>query len=351
MEDTLKETLRTIFQPFKGILAADERPSSLNKRFKKYGIEPNEDTRSEYRRLLFTTPKIERTISGVILSEDTFLNHTIDSILTREWLQGKGIVVGVKVDQGLEQWNDTQDLKITAGLDGLDERCQRYQIMGASFTKWRATIPVGLENKDFMCDVVANLSEYARISLDNGLIPIIEPEVLLSGNHTPAQVAHTLKEVLKLVLDSLRKKECPAQRCILKTSFAAGGLAGKRYSADEVGRETLRAFIDSGLDKRNSFYGIVFLSGGLDSATAIEYIQTIKAMAEKREDDIYFKKPITFSYGRALQLPAMKVWNGDEANTTQAQLIFTQTLQNAVKVYKGAETSVGEMVNPARGQE
>ena len=333
MSTTIEHTLRTIFQPYKGILAADERPSSMDKRLKEYGIGGGEAVRQKYREVLFSTPNLERTISGIILSEDTFAKHSMEGVPTRDFLRGLGIAVGVKVDGGLEPYQGSAVLRKTIGLDGLDDRCKQYQEQGVQFTKWRSAIPVVNTTDDFIATIAADIATYAHYALENDLVPIVEPELLLSGDHTVEETEEVFKRVIPAVLTALTEKGCDSQQCILKTSFITDGLEDGVLSADEAAKRTLTVFKDTGLDSTKGFYGIVFLSGGLTSEIAIAYIQRIKALAEQEE----FEIPLTFSYARALQEPVLTEWQGKEENILSAQLAFTQTLQHAIKKYKGVE--------------
>ena len=333
-------TLHNIFREHRGILAADERPTSMDSRLEQYGIEPGTDTRDRYRRMLFTTPNMERTISGVILSEDTFSDHTTEGAPTRDFLSGLGIEVGVKIDEGLESYTPGNEiLFVTKGLEEADEKCATYRKMGASFTKWRATIPVGDGvPDDFMKATADTMAAYARTALRHELVPIVEPEVLLKGDHSADATADMMKRTLTAVRDALREHGCNPHQCILKTSFAACGLDSESDPDVTVARRTLEVFRDVGLDSERGFFGIVFLSGGLPSDTALHYIQKIRAVADGSEGDQYaFRPPMTFSYGRALQEPALAEWKGDDGNIYAAQIAFTRTLQHATKTYKGTE--------------
>ena len=333
-------TLQHIFQEYKGILAADERPASMDRRLQQHGIEPGADARDRYRHMLFSTPNMERSVSGVILSEDTFSDHTTEGVPTREYLADRGITVGVKIDEGLEPFTpDSDTLFITKGLETAGEKCATYKKMGATFTKWRATVPVSDDlPESFIPAMADNMAAYARTVLDHELVPIVEPEVLLKGTHTGDETAVTLTRTLRAVRDALKERDCNPHRCILKTSFAVGGTDGESESAVPVALRTLRVFGDVGLDSERGFFGIVFLSGGLPSETAIQYIQKIRAVADGSEGpDRTFGPPLTFSYGRALQEPAMAEWKGKDENICAAQIAFTRTLQHATKKYKGTE--------------
>ena len=333
MTDILESTLTTIFQPYKGVLAADERPSSMDKRLQEYGIADGEAMRARYREILFSTPNFERTISGVIMAAESFTEHTMNGVPTRDFLRELGIAVGVKVDGGLEPYEGSDTLQRTVGLDGLDDRCREYQEQGARFTKWRSAIPVVGATDDFIAAVAADMAAYAACALKHNLVPIVEPELLLSGDHTVEDTENACLKTLPVVLDALREKGCNTKRIILKTSFITDGLVDGVLSADETAERTLAIFKKIGLGGGKGFYGIVFLSGGLESKTAIAYIQRIKALAEQES----FGVPLSFSYARALQEPVLQEWKGEEANVLSAQLAFTQTLQHAIKKYKGIE--------------
>ena len=329
----INSVLSNIFQPYKGILAADARPASMDKRLEEHGIAGGESVRSRYRQLLFSTPNLERTISGVILAEDTFEQHTVQGVPTRDFLRERGIIPGVKIDGGLQPYKDTDTLKITGGLDEVERKCEHYRDQGAGFVKWRTAIPVIGATDDFIAAVVADMAAYAYYALRSDVVPIVEPEILLTGDHTVDDTIAIYKKIIPALLQALAEKGCATRQCILKTSFMTDGLADGVLSADAVAEKTLATFREVGLDADKNFYGIVFLSGGLESKTAITYIQRIKALAEQEN----FTKPLTFSYARALQEPVLTEWQGREENALAAQLAFTQTLQHAIKTYKGVE--------------
>ena len=330
--------LKTIFQPYKGILAADARTSSMDKRLSGHGIQSGREMRVRYRRLLFSTPNLERTISGVILAEDTFTDHVMeDGVPSREYLAALGVVPGVKVDDGLEPYNNDPVLQRTKGLEELPDKCSRYREQGAGFVKWRSAIPAIGATDDFINDVMGDMAVYARYALDNELVPILEPEILLAGSHSADESAETFRKVIPALLRHLGNQNCDPHQCILKTSFIIDGLDQGETLAEDAAQKTLLTFKETGLDSGAGFYGIVFLSGGLESKMAIEYIQRIKALAAQEGTPYSFTPPLTFSYSRALQEPVLTEWKGEESNVLTAQVIFTQTLQHAIKTYKGVE--------------
>lgn len=342
MSKDVEYTLHSIFNKDKGILAIDERESSLEKRFKEWGVEYNNFQQIAYRRMLLSTPDIEHMISGVILSSTTFLDHTVNGVLTREFLASRGIVVGIKADEGLERYKNT-DFQITKGLKTLGSRCYEYKRQGAYFTKWRSIIPVSGASDDFILEMSESMSEYAKIALKYDLVPVLEPELSLSGNHSVNDTSATLERVLKSIIQSMNKKGVKTKHCILKTSFAVEGdkCNNAKMPANVVAEKTIEAFKSAGLNDQKEFYGIVFLSGGLESSVAIEYLQEIKSLALNKNGEYCFTTPMTFSYGRALQYPAFKTWNGEEDNVLKAQVAFMQVLQKANKMYRGAEQGHG----------
>ena len=335
MKRVLSSTIQSLFQPYKGILAADERPSSMDKRLASYGIPCGAAMRARCREILFSTPNLERTISGIILAENTFRDHETGGVRTKDFLHSLGIVVGVKVDDGLVPFDGGANLSVTAGLDSLADKCRMYASDGALFLKWRSAVPVLPPVPDsFLRRIADDSATYARCALDNGLVPVIEPEVLLKGNHTTDESAALLKRVIGTTLTALREKGCDPRSCVLKTSFAAAGLSAPSPAVDTVVKETLTALREAKADR---FAGIVFLSGGLPSEDAIAYIQRIRAVGERADTPHSFSQPMTFSYARALQESMLTAWQGKEENVLAAQVAFTQTLQHAVKKYKGSE--------------
>ena len=337
---SIEKTLQNIFQPYKGILAVDERSASIKKRLEEYNIPSDQSSINRYREILFSTPNIERTISGIILSEETFSNHTTNGVLTRDFLAERDIIIGVKVDNGLEPYKETEgeeNLYLTKGIETLKKRCKELRDMDVGFVKWRSVIPVSGFSEPFLRAMAATMAEYADIALKHDLVPIIEPEVLLEGNQEVGETKEALKKTLSAVISALKERGCNIHQCILKTSFVTSGLKREPLSADEVAKETLSTFKEVELDNGKSFFGIAFLSGGIPSKFAIQYVQHIKAAAEQVDSKYRFSTPLTFSYGRALQEPVLTAWQGKEEQSLAAQIIFTQTLQHATKKYKGIE--------------
>lgn len=336
MNRVLSSTIQTIFQPYKGILAADERPSSMDKRLALYGIATGEASRIRCREIFFSTPNLERTISGIILAENTFRDHHTGGVRTKDLLHSLGIAVGVKVDKGLAPYNGSDVLFTTKGLDDLADRYQVYADEGVRFLKWRSTIPVMPSVSDeFLERIATDNASYASIALDAGLVPIIEPEVLLKGSHSIDESVAMLTRVITATLAALEEEGCDVHSCVLKTAYATAGLSAKQPSSvEEIVKRTLTVFRETGADR---FAGIVFLSGGMEPPLAIDCIQQIRALADRPDTPHTFKGPMTFSYARALQDSMLSTWKGDEENVLAAQVAFTQSLQHAVKKYKGSE--------------
>lgn len=333
---TLEETARTLVAPGKGILAADESMGTCDKRFDKYGIPKTEEMRRTWRQLLLSTPGVEKGLSGVILFEETLRQKTDDGTPFPEFLARRGILPGIKVDQGTEPMPGSPDEKLTKGLDGLPERLKEYAALGAKFAKWRAVIAIGdnLPSETCIRENAKRLAQYALDCEEAGLVPIIEPEVLLDGSHTFARSEEVLTETLKVVFEEMKKASVGLSGLILKSSMALPGKeSGQKVPDDLVAVATLRAFW-----RYVPFEvpGIVFLSGG---QTPEEATLRLNEIAKKLIDQHKGPAPlwkISFSYSRALQEPVLARWAGQEANVREAQRIFQK------RVAETAAASLGE---------
>lgn len=302
----------------KGILAADESNNSCNKRFQEIGIEESEEKRREYRELLLTTSSIEEYVSGVILYDETIRQMTDEGELFRDILKNKNILVGIKVDEGLSPFGEKGET-ITEGLDGLSDRLADYKEMGAVFTKWRAAFRVG-EGLPTDKAVRANseiLAEYAHLVQEMGMVPIVEPEVLLDGSHTIETAEEVTSHVLKILFEELINKDVYLGGLILKTSMVVAGKdAGAQASHEMVAEKTarvLRACVPPHVG------GVVFLSGGQSPDYALHNLHYISEIGP-------YPWPVTFSFSRALQAPALEKWAGKKENTQEAQELFKQRL-------------------------
>lgn len=303
----------------KGILAADESNSSANKRFQSLGIPQTEQKRREYRELLLTTPSLEDYVSGVILYDETIRQMTEEGELFRDVLKQKGVLVGIKVDEGLDAVGDTGESK-TKGLDGLEERLQNYKEMGAVFTKWRSAFVVGegLPTDKNIRKNLADMAEYAKIVQGFEMVPIVEPEVLLMGNHSIETAEVVTSHVLQILAEELKNRDVYLGGVIVKTSMiVAGSGASAQASHAMVAERT------SGVLRKNippHVGGVVFLSGGQSPDYALHNLHYIAELGP-------YPWPVTFSFSRALQMEALEAWAGNNTNKKQAQKIFIERLQ------------------------
>jgi len=325
---TLHETAKALVRQGKGILAADESSATCDKRFEALGIPANEESRRAYRELLFTAPGIEKFLSGVILYDETIRQVASDGTMFHELLSAKGVLVGIKVDQGLAEDTNNQGGKVTKGLEGLANRLQEYKSMGAVFAKWRAVANVTDKPGDASTrENASRLAAYAATCHEKGFVPIIEPEVLMDGLHTAAQAEDAIVEVLSVVFDALESREVDMKGVILKTSMAVTGKDNPlRAEPREVAERTVRALRAAVPDR---LAGVVFLSGGQSS---VEATANLDAMAKMEP----LPWPITFSFSRALQGPSLQAWLGSSDNVPEAQAALINRLSLAVAADAGA---------------
>ncbi len=319
---TLHEIAATLMTDGKGILAADESTGTCEKRFSALGIPCTEDTRRAYREMLFTTPGVEEFLSGIILYDETIRQSASDGTPFPDVLAAKNILVGIKVDQGLKDDPAFPDGKVTAGLDGLAERLQEYKSLAAVFAKWRVVVKVGEETGNVaLAENSRRLVKYAQICHEKGFVPIIEPELLMDGPHTAAQAEDALVETLAIVFDEFAKSTVDLKGVILKTSMAVTGSENPlRAEAKEVAERTVRALKTS---VPENLAGVVFLSGGQspEEATA-----NLNAMARLEP----LPWPLSFSFARALQGPALAAWKGADENIPEAQAALLKRLSLTV---------------------
>ena len=321
----MNQTVQNLLAPYKGILAADESTPSITKRFLSLGLTSTPELNKEYRMMLFTTPDIEEYISGVILYEES-LNQGLGDILKQ-----KGIEVGIKVDQGLESFNGT-DEKVTKGLEGLGERLNEYKKLGATFTKWRAVFKItdNFPSDSFLQENLSRLADYAKIVQDHQMTPIVEPEVLLDGNHTNTRCEEITTKVLKKLFELLKEKDVDLDNLILKASMVIPGKeSGVIVMPLEVSNSTLRTLKNSVPTEVN---GIVFLSGGQTPDQATFNLNEINKLNMGKKFGTW---ELSYSFGRALQEEAMKEWSGKSENVTKAQIIFIERLQKVSKARQG----------------
>jgi len=301
----------------KGILAADESSGTIEKRFKSINLESTEENRRAYRDLLFTAKGIGENISGVILYDETIRQKSADGTPFPAVLARQGILPGIKVDAGTSDLALCPGEKITEGLDKLAKRCQEYVKLGAKFAKWRAVITIGRDTPSTTC-IAGNahaLARYAAICQANGLVPIVEPEVLMDGDHTIERCEEVTEWTLNAVYEALYINRITLEETVLKPSMViAGKDCPKQASVKEVAERTVRIL------KRcvpAAVAGIAFLSGGQGDEQATENLNAMNALFKGK-----LPWPLTFSYGRALQAPPLKAWKGSSANVAQAQALL-----------------------------
>jgi fructose-bisphosphate aldolase, class I len=308
----LHETATEIVAEGKGILAADESDGTIKKRFDSIGVESTEETRRAYRDPLFTTEGVEDYISGVILYDETIRQAAVDGTPFPKLLESKGVIPGIKVDKGAKPLALAEGETVTEGLDGLRSRLEEYRDLGARFTKWRGVISIGKGIPSEYC-IWANahaLARYAALSQETGLVPIVEPEVLMDGDHTIERSFEVTSRTLHAVFTELRDQRVQPEGILLKPNMVLSGYeSSDQVSHEVVAAETIRCF------KRHvpaAVPGIVFLSGGQSDEDATANLNAMNAMGPHPWQ-------LSFSYGRALQAPALKAWGGKEENVEAAQ--------------------------------
>jgi fructose-bisphosphate aldolase class I len=311
-EQKLQETAQAIVAEGKGILAADESDSTIMKRFDSIGVESTEENRRAYRELLFTTQGVEEYISGVILFDETIRQSSSDGTPFPKLLESKGVIPGIKVDKGAKPLALAEGETVTEGLDGLRERLGEYRELGARFAKWRAVISIGKEIPSEYClwTNAHALARYAALSQEAGLVPIVEPEVLMDGDHTIERSFTVTSHTLHAVFTELRDQRVHPEGILLKPNMVLSGYSNaEQPSHEEVAAETIRCF------ERHvpaAVPGIVFLSGGQSDEDATANLNAMNAIGPHPWQ-------LSFSYGRALQAPALKAWLGQEENVEAAQ--------------------------------
>ncbi len=327
----LEQTVKDLLEGERGILAADESSKTADKRFEAVGVEQTEDNRRAYRELLFTTPNLSEMVSGVILYDETFWQKGSSGKPLREILSDQGVLPGIKVDEGLVDLPDSPGEQVTQGLDGLEERVGAYTAAGAKFAKWRAVIKIGagLPTDAAIkanCDVLAN---YALICQNAGLVPMVEPEVLLEGDHNIERCRGALTRTLVTLFASLKEKQVYLPGAILKTSMVLPGKdSGTTPDLEAVATHTSEVLLQN---VPANLGGVVFLSGG---QTPKQAMLNLNAIAQHGP----YPWPLTFSYSRALQDPVLKYWATNQADMSGAQAIFTNQLKQAVKARLGQLT-------------
>ncbi len=311
----LSATAQAMVAPGKGILAADESTPTIGKRFAGIGVESSETLRRDYRCMLFSTPEAERHISGVILFDETLRQSMPSGEPIPHYLSGRGMIPGIKVDKGAKPLAGFPGEKITEGLDGLRERLAEYRGLGAQFAKWRAVIAIGEGAPSDYC-VHANahaLARYAALCQEAGLVPIVEPEVLMDGPHPIARCEQVTVEVLDQVFDELERHRVELEGIVLKPNMVVSGSeCAAQAGVDEVAEATLRALQ---AQVPAEVPGIAFLSGGQSAEEATAHLSAMNTRGPHPWE-------LTFSYGRALQAPALAAWQGRAELLPAAQQAF-----------------------------
>jgi fructose-bisphosphate aldolase class I len=315
MTNELHDTARSLVVIGKGILAADESSGTISKRLDSIGVSSTEGNRRAYRELLFTTPGAERFIRGVILFDETIRQSAADGTPFPRLLEAKGIVPGVKVDKGAKPLALSDGETITEGLDGLRERFEEYRGLGARFAKWRSTYSIAGGRPSEYC-VWANahaLARYAALAQEAGLVPIVEPEVLMDGGHTIDDSGKATGRVLQGVYTELHDQRIDLAGTLLKPNMVLSGYdSASRSGPDEVAERTLECLYRH---VPAAVPGIVFLSGGQSDEDATIHLNAMNARGPHPWQ-------LSFSYGRALQSPALKAWRGQSENAGAAQRAF-----------------------------
>lgn len=321
----LAETARQLVGAGKGLLAMDESNGTCNKRFAALGIDQTEEKRRAYRELLITTPGLAESISGVILYDETIRQKTTDGTPFLAVLEKAGILPGIKVDIGAKAMAGHPGEKITEGLDGLRECLAAYAGMGARFAKWRAVINMGDGLPSRAC-IAANahaLARYAALCQEAGIVPIVEPEILMAGNHTLERCREVTEAALHVVFDQLYEQGVVLEGIILKPNMVLPGLDyPKQESLERVAGATVNTLLRV---VPAAVAGIAFLSGGQSAELVTGRLNAINRMA--RAPGSHLPWPLVFSFGRAIQQPALTVWRGEDSRVAASQKLLVQRVR------------------------
>jgi len=315
----LTDTIAALLAGDKGLLAMDESIETCNKRFAELGIPQTEEARRSFREWIVTTPGLNESVSGAILFDETIRQQTKDGIPFTEVLQKAGIIPGIKVDAGAKDMAGFPAEKITEGLDGLRDRLEEYAKLGARFAKWRAVITIGDTIPATAC-IDANvhaLARYAALCQQAGIVPVVEPEVLMDGNHTIERCAEVTEAVLRALFNQLYLQRIFLQGMLLKPNMViAGKDSAIQNSIDEVAKATVDCLLRS---VPAAVPGIAFLSGGQSPQQASGHLNAMNRNFKSRLPWV-----LTFSFSRAIEYPAIEIWQGKEANAAKAQKALYQ---------------------------
>jgi fructose-bisphosphate aldolase, class I len=312
-DETLESIACALVAPAKGILAADESTGTIEKRLKSIEVESTEEKRRDYREMLFTTLGLGEHISGVILYDETIRQSTKDGVPFTKVLEDAGVIPGIKVDKGAKALAGAEGETVTEGLDGLRERLTEYREFGAKFTKWRAVITIDGEKIPSAYCIHVNshaLARFAALSQEAGLVPIVEPEVLMDGSHTLERCYEVTEATLEAVFNELFSQRVVYEGMLLKPNMVVPGKdCPQQATPEEVAKGTIRCF--EGVVPA-AVPGIVFLSGGQGDEEATANLNAMNALGPHPWE-------LSFSFGRALQAPSLKAWKGDDANVPAGQ--------------------------------
>ncbi len=330
MSNSLQSIARALVASGKGILAADESTGTIGKRFEKIGIENTEENRRAYRELLFTAPGMSDFISGVILYDETIRQKSVSWVSFVEVLQAEGVIPGIKVDAGTVPLPFSPSEKITEGLDGLRGRFAEYCALGARFAKWRAVILVDEENSlptENCLRVNAHaLARYAALAQEAGLVPIVEPEVLMDGSHGLEECFAVTSDIIEKLFIELRAQGVALDGMLLKPNMVIPGEAAEKATPEQIAEMTIRCLHEV---VPQEVPGIVFLSGGQSEEEACI---NLNAIVKAKEENTW---ALSFSYGRALQTSVLSAWGGKPENIPVAEQVFFRRAQLASLATEG----------------
>ncbi|HEX3290269.1 MAG TPA: class I fructose-bisphosphate aldolase [Gaiella sp.] len=333
----LKAIAESIVADHKGVLAADESTGTIKKRFDSIGVDSTEESRRAYRNLLFTTPGFEEYVGGVIMYDETLRQASDDGTPFGDLLASKGVVPGIKVDTGAQDLAGHPGEKVTEGLDGLRARFEEYHALGARFSKWRAVITIGDGIPTDAC-IHTNahaLARYAALSQEAGIVPIVEPEVLMDADNTIERCYEVTARTLHVVFYELYRQEVALEGMLLKPNMV---ISGKQCATQAPSSQIAELTVDCFLRHVPAIVpGIVFLSGGQSEVEATENLNSINRVGGPW--------PLSFSYGRALQASALEAWRGDSENVEAGQEAFLHRARmNALAVAGNWSADVEEAV-------
>jgi len=325
---SLEEIATYIVSDGKGILAADESTPTIGKRFATINAEPTEDSRRDYREMLFRADGMKNNIGGVILFDETLRQDAKDGTPLKDIISEQGALPGIKVDKGISPLDSSPEENITGGLEGLNERCAEYFDLGAKFTKWRAVIKIAdsLPSQEAIKANMDALADYAKIVQANNLVPIVEPDVLMDGSHSIESCEDATKRCLRTLFESLVEKGVLVEGTILKPNMeVSGNECSEQAGIQQVAEMTLNCLLEN---VPSNLPGITFLSGGQSDIDATAHLDAMNKIGGN-------PWKLSFSYGRALQQAALKTWRGKQDNEQAAQEAFSHRAKMNMLAAKG----------------